>query len=84
MSNVLDTINDIRRIAREAHKVDSIVIVDGAQSVPHILVDVKQLEIDFLAFSGHKMLAPTGIEVLWGREDVLEEMELLKLGGERC
>lgn len=81
MSNVLGTINDIRRIAKLAHSVDAVIVVDGAQSVPHIPVDVRSLDIDFLAFSGHKMLAPTGIGVLWGRRDLLEELTPLKTGG---
>ncbi len=74
LSNVLGAVNDVRRIARIAHSVDAVVVVDGAQSVPHIPVDVRRLEIDFLAFSGHKMLGPTGIGVLWGRRDLLEEL----------
>ncbi len=74
LSNVLGVINDVRRIARIAHSVDAVVVVDGAQSVPHIPVDVRGLEIDFLAFSGHKMLGPTGIGVLWGRRELLEEL----------
>jgi len=81
MSNVLGTINDIRRIAKLAHSVGAVVVVDGAQSVPHIPVNVKELEIDFLAFSGHKMLAPTGIGVLWGKRELLEEMMPFKTGG---
>ncbi len=82
MSNVLGTINDIRRIARIAHSVDAIVVVDGAQSVPHTPTNVRELEIDFLAFSGHKMLGPTGTGVLWGRRDLLEEMMPFKVGGD--
>ncbi len=81
MSNVLGTINDVRRIARLAHSVDAIIVVDGAQGVPHLPVDVRSLEIDFLAFSGHKMLGPTGIGVLWGRKDRLEEMDPVISGG---
>ncbi len=81
MSNVLGTINDVRRIARLAHSVDAIIVVDGAQGVPHLPVDVRSLEIDFLAFSGHKMLGPTGTGVLWGRRDRLEEMDPLLAGG---
>ena len=74
LSNVLGVVNDVKRIARIAHSVDAVVVVDGAQSVPHIPVDVRELGIDFLAFSGHKMLGPTGIGVLWGRKDLLEEL----------
>lgn len=81
MSNVLGTINDVRRIAKLAHSVGAIIVVDGAQGVPHLPVNVRELEIDFLAFSGHKMLGPTGIGVLWGRKDLLEEMEPIKVGG---
>jgi cysteine desulfurase/selenocysteine lyase len=81
-SNVLGTVNDARRIAKIAHEVGAIVVADGAQSVPHILTNVRELEIDFLAFSGHKMLGPTGIGVLWGREDILEEMKPFKVGGD--
>lgn len=80
-SNVLGVVNDVRRIARIAHQVDALVVVDGAQSVPHMRVDVSSLEADFLAFSGHKMLGPTGIGVLWGREDVFEEIEPPLRGG---
>jgi cysteine desulfurase/selenocysteine lyase len=81
-SNVLGTINDAKRIARLAHKVGAIVVADGAQSVPHMPTNVRELEVDFLAFSGHKMLGPTGSGVLWGREDVLEEMKPFKVGGD--
>ena len=81
MSNVLGTINDVKRIAKLAHSVGAIIVVDGAQGVPHLPVNVKELEIDFLAFSGHKMLGPTGTGILWGRKDLLEEMEPIKVGG---
>ncbi|MEM4489731.1 MAG: cysteine desulfurase [Desulfurococcaceae archaeon] len=81
-SNVLGTINEARKIARLAHEVGAIVVADGAQSVPHVPTNVRELEVDFLAFSGHKMLGPTGIGVLWGREDVLEEMKPFKVGGD--
>lgn len=81
MSNVLGTINDVRRIAKIAHSVGAIVVVDGAQGVPHLPVDVRELDIDFLAFSGHKMLGPTGIGVLWGRRELLEEIEPILAGG---
>lgn len=82
MSNVLGTINDVRRIARLAHSVGAVIVVDGAQGVPHMPVNVRELEIDFLAFSGHKMLGPTGTGVLWGRRDRLEEMMPFKVGGD--
>jgi len=81
-SNVLGTINDARKITKVAHEVGAIVVADGAQSVPHVPTNVRELEVDFLAFSGHKMLGPTGIGVLWGREDVLEEMKPFKVGGD--
>jgi cysteine desulfurase/selenocysteine lyase len=82
VSNALGTINPIREMAQEAHKAGAIVIVDAAQSVPHMPVDVADLECDFLAASGHKMLAPTGIGMLYGRQDLLEHMEPLMGGGE--
>ncbi len=81
VSNVLGVVNDVRRIARAAHRHGALVLVDGAQSVPHIPIDVRQLEADFLAFSGHKMLGPTGIGVLWARLDILEELEPPIRGG---
>ncbi len=81
-SNVLGTINPVDEIAKRAHEVGAICVVDGAQSVPHMPVDVQRIGCDFLAFSGHKMLGPTGIGVLYGREDRLKEMEPLLGGGE--
>jgi len=82
VSNALGTINPVREMAREAHKLGATVVVDAAQSVPHMPVDVADLECDFLAVSGHKMLAPTGIGVLYGRQDLLERMEPVMGGGE--
>jgi len=82
VSNALGTINPIRQMAREAHKIGATVIVDAAQSVPHMPVNVADLECDFLAASGHKMLAPTGIGMLYGRQDLLEHTEPLMGGGE--
>lgn len=82
MSNVLGTIPDVAEIARIAHERGARVVVDGAQLVPHRGVDVQTLGADFLAFSSHKMLGPTGIGVLWGRMDALEEMEPFEGGGE--
>src|SRR3989344_775539 len=82
MSNVLGAINDVREIAKIVHKKDSLFIVDGAQSVPHFSVDVKELDCDFLAFSGHKMLGPTGIGVLYGKRKILESMEPFLFGGD--
>jgi cysteine desulfurase/selenocysteine lyase len=80
-SNVLGTINPIELIAQRAHDVGALVLVDGAQSVPHMPVDVQQLGIDFLAFSGHKMCGPTGIGALWGRRAILEQMPPFLGGG---
>jgi cysteine desulfurase/selenocysteine lyase len=82
VSNVTGAINDIKSLAKLAHEHDAIIIVDGAQSVPHIQLDVKALDIDFLAFSGHKMLGPTGIGVLYGKNDLLKEMEPFLGGGD--
>ena len=82
VSNVLGVINDIKSVAKVAHEVDALLVVDGAQSVPHLPVDVRELEADFLAFSGHKMLGPTGIGVLWGRKDLLEDLPPILYGGD--
>jgi cysteine desulfurase/selenocysteine lyase len=81
-SNVLGTINPIRQIADRAHAVGAVVVVDGAQSVPHQAVDVGRLGADFLAFSGHKMLGPTGSGGLWARYDLLDAMPPYHGGGE--
>ncbi len=82
MSNVLGTMPDIPTIAEMAHAVGARVVVDAAQLVPHAPVDVQELGADFVAFSSHKMLGPTGIGVLWGRMDALEETEPFEGGGE--
>ncbi len=82
VSNVLGTISDVKAIAKRAHEVGAVCVVDAAQSVPHMPVDVQDLDCDFLAFSGHKMLGPTGIGVLYGKKDILEETEPLLGGGE--
>jgi cysteine desulfurase/selenocysteine lyase len=82
MSNVLGTINDVARLARLAHGAGAILVVDGAQSVPHMPVDVQELDCDFLAFSAHKMLGPTGVGALYGRRELLESMEPFLGGGE--
>ncbi len=82
MSNVLGTINPVAEIARRAHRAGALILVDGAQSVPHLPVDVQELDCDFLAFSGHKMLGPTGIGALYARSAVLEGMEPFLGGGE--
>jgi cysteine desulfurase/selenocysteine lyase len=82
MSNVLGTLNPVRVIADGAHAAGAVVLVDGAQSVPHAVTDVAALGCDFLAFSAHKMCGPTGIGALWGREDLLEAMPAFIGGGE--
>jgi cysteine desulfurase/selenocysteine lyase len=82
VSNVTGTINDVKRIARTAHEHGALMLVDGAQSVPHMPVNVKDLDADFLAFSGHKMLGPTGIGVLYGKREILQELEPFQGGGE--
>ena len=82
MSNVLGTINPVAEIARQAHEVGALCLVDGAQSVPHLPVDVRALGADFLAFSGHKMLGPTGIGALWARRELLEAMPPFLAGGD--
>ena len=80
-SNVLGTINNLDRIIEKAHKVGAIVIVDACQSVPHIPVNVSKLGADFLAFSGHKILGPTGVGVLWGRYELLNNLPPFLFGG---
>ena len=80
-SNVLGTINNLDRIIEKAHNVGAIVIVDACQSVPHIPVDVTKLGADFLAFSGHKILGPTGVGVLWGRYELLNNLPPFLFGG---
>ena len=80
-SNVLGTINNLDRIIKKAHEVGAIVIVDACQSVPHIPVDVTKLGADFLAFSGHKVLGPTGVGVLWGRYELLDNLPPFLFGG---
>ena len=82
VSNVLGTINPIKEIAKVVHKYGAVLLVDGAQAVPHLKVDVQDLDCDFYAFSGHKMCAPTGIGVLYGKKSLLEAMEPVEFGGE--
>jgi cysteine desulfurase/selenocysteine lyase len=82
VSNTLGVVNPVRDIAARAHAAGALCLVDGAQALPHMLVDVQELGCDFYAFSGHKMLAPTGIGALWGRRSVLEEMPPWQGGGE--
>ncbi|MGB7051476.1 MAG: SufS family cysteine desulfurase [Acidimicrobiales bacterium] len=82
MSNVLGTINPVAQITEAAHAAGAVVVADGAQSVPHLITDVAALGVDFLAFSAHKMLGPTGIGVLWGRREILESLPPFLGGGE--
>ena len=81
MSNVLGTINPIDKIVQQAHAVGAVVLVDAAQSVPHQSIDVAESEIDFLTFSGHKLYGPSGVGVLFGRYDLLMQMEPFMYGG---
>lgn len=81
ISNVFGAENPVDKLVELAHENDALVVLDGAQSVPHMPVDVKELEVDFLCFSGHKMLGPSGIGVLYGRKELLKEMEPYQLGG---
>ena len=82
VSNITGVVNDIQRISKSTHQKVALLIVDAAQSVPHMPVDVQKLDVDFLAFSGHKMLAPTGIGVLYGKRALLEDMEPFQGGGD--
>lgn len=82
VSNVLGTINPIKELTDLAHEKRAIVVVDGAQAVGHFPIDVAELNVDFYAFSGHKMFAPTGIGVLYGKKDLLDKMPPYRLGGE--
>ncbi|WP_151039914.1 cysteine desulfurase [Bacillus safensis] len=82
VSNVLGTINPIKEIAKIAHDHGAIIVVDGAQSTPHMQIDVQDLDCDFFAFSGHKMCGPTGIGVLYGKKGLLNNMEPAEFGGE--
>ena len=81
-SNVLGVINPVQEIAQLAHEKGAIVVVDGAQSVPHMKIDVQKLDADFFVFSGHKMAGPTGIGVLYGKEQYLNKMSPVEFGGE--
>jgi cysteine desulfurase/selenocysteine lyase len=82
VSNILGTVNPVAEIARRAHEVGALVVVDASQSVPQLPVDVSALGADFVAFTGHKMLGPTGIGVLWGRRELLQELPPFLGGGE--
>ncbi|MFJ5767194.1 cysteine desulfurase [Lysinibacillus sp. NPDC093210] len=81
-SNVLGTINPIKEIAKIAHANGAVMVADGAQAAPHMKIDVQDLDVDFLGFSGHKMCGPTGIGVLYGKKEHLEKMEPIEFGGE--
>ena len=82
VSNVLGLVNDVRAVADRAHAVGAVVVVDGSQSVPHIKVDVQAMDADFFAFSGHKMLSPMGIGVLYGKYNILDAMPSFLFGGD--
>ncbi|MBP5736064.1 MAG: cysteine desulfurase [Acidaminococcaceae bacterium] len=82
VSNVLGLVNDVRRVADKAHGVGAVCVVDGAQSTAHMQVDVQKLGADFFAFSGHKLLSPMGIGVLYGRKELLEKMPPFLMGGD--
>ena len=82
MSNVVGTINPVKELTQAAHKVGALVLLDACQAVPHMPVDAQALDVDFLAFSGHKMLGPTGIGVLWGRRELLNAMPPFMGGGD--
>ncbi|MGS0650869.1 cysteine desulfurase, partial [Staphylococcus arlettae] len=82
VSNVLGTINDVKAIAEVAHQHGAIISVDGAQSAPHLALDMQDLDVDFFSFSGHKMLGPTGIGVLYGKRELLQNMEPIEYGGD--
>jgi len=82
VSNALGTINPIKEMIDKAHQVDAVVVVDGAQAVPHMKVDVQELDCDFYAFSAHKLFGPTGIGVLYGKQELLEQMPPWQGGGE--
>ena len=82
ISNILGTVNPIETIVKRAHEVGALVVLDASQSAPHLPLDVSALGADFVAFTGHKMLGPTGVGVLWGRRDLLEELPPFLGGGE--
>ncbi len=82
VSNVLGTINNVKKIIKYAHKMGAVVVVDASQSIPHMKIDVQDLDADFLVFSGHKMLAPLGIGVLYGKKELLNNMTPFLMGGD--
>ncbi|MGT2785690.1 cysteine desulfurase [Streptococcus merionis] len=82
VSNVLGSINPIKEITALAHEVGALMVLDAAQSIPHMPIDVQELDVDFMAFSGHKMYGPTGIGILYGKAALLDEMDPVEFGGE--
>ncbi|WP_280716222.1 cysteine desulfurase [Kitasatospora sp. MAP5-34] len=82
VSNLMGTVNPVEQIVRKAQSVGALVLIDASQAAPHMVLDVQALEADFVAFTGHKMLAPTGIGVLWGRQELLEDLPPFLGGGE--
>ncbi|MCT0052123.1 cysteine desulfurase [Lactococcus lactis] len=82
VSNVLGTINPVEEITKIAHEHGAYMVVDGAQSTPHMAIDLQRMDVDFFAFSGHKMMGPTGIGVLYGKEELLNQFEPVEFGGE--
>ncbi len=82
VSNVLGTINPVEEITKIAHENGAYMVVDGAQSTPHMAIDLQKMDVDFFAFSGHKMMGPTGIGVLYGKEELLNQFEPVEFGGE--
>ncbi len=82
VSNVLGTINNIKEIIKYAHKKGAVVIVDASQSIPHMKIDVQELDADFLVFSGHKMFAPLGLGILYGKKEILNKMDPFLMGGD--
>ncbi len=82
VSNVLGTVNPVEKIVQKAHRVGAVTVLDCAQSIPHYSINVKSLDVDFIAFSGHKMLAPMGIGVLYGKRELLGKMPPFLMGGE--
>ena len=82
VSNVLGTINPVKKVIKQAHKMGAVVVVDASQSIPHMKLDVQELDADFVVFSGHKMLAPLGIGVLYGKKSVLDKMTPFLMGGD--
>ena len=82
VSNVLGTINNVKKVIEVAHKHAAVVVVDASQSIPHMEIDVKDLDCDFLVFSGHKMMSPMGVGVLYGKEELLKKMPPFLMGGD--